>query len=101
MFAADLHIHTKHSPDSIMEPRRILKVAALKGLSAVAVTDHDTMRGVIRITEEASTDSVLMVPGIEMRTTRGEITGLFVQKEPKTRAFPEVVVRDRKSQNPV
>ncbi|MFX0204875.1 MAG: PHP domain-containing protein, partial [Candidatus Hodarchaeota archaeon] len=41
----DLHVHSKYSFDSLMEPKTIIKVAGKKGLDCVAVTDHNTIKG--------------------------------------------------------
>ena len=40
----DLHAHSKYSPDSVLEPERIVKTAIKRGLSGIAVTDHDTIK---------------------------------------------------------
>ena len=41
----DLHIHSKYSFDSIMSPKRIVKVAQDNGLDCIAITDHDSIKG--------------------------------------------------------
>jgi len=39
----DLHIHSKYSSDGIIEPEKIVKIAAKRGLNGIAITDllHD------------------------------------------------------------
>ena len=41
---ADLHIHTTFS-DGINTPEAIVRQAVAAGLSAIAITDHDNVRG--------------------------------------------------------
>jgi hypothetical protein len=88
----DLHVHTKYSFDSLLEPRTIIKSALKRGLSAIAITDHNTLKGSLATLREASSIQDLMVIlGIEIRTNQGDIVGLFVQNEIDSREFYEVV----------
>ena len=61
----DLHVHTTAS-DGIYPPERVVAEAAAAGLSAVAVTDHDTIAGIEPALSAAG--SVLVVPGLELGT---------------------------------
>jgi len=70
----DLHVHTWYSPDGMMEPRRLLKKAVALGLSAVAITDHN------RLTEVKGGE-IPIIPGEEIKTSAGEIIGLFLNQE--------------------
>ena len=49
----DLHIHTTYS-DGI-DSRKIVSLAKSAGLGAIAITDHDTLDGVIPAVTRAST----------------------------------------------
>ena len=42
----DLHVHSTAS-DGTLTPSQVVKLAADKGLSAIALTDHDTVDGVL------------------------------------------------------
>ncbi len=86
---ADLHIHSKYSglskilfvkyPDSISEPRDILRNAELRGLDVVCITDHNSIRGGL---EASKLDSpVDVVVGEEVSTAEGEVLGLFLTEE--------------------
>lgn len=46
-FCADLHIHTCHSMDSLAKPENVLDAAMGKGLSAIAITDHNEIAGAL------------------------------------------------------
>ena len=80
----DLHIHSNAS-DGSCSPAEVIKMAADAGLSAVALTDHDTMNGVPEALETAQKINIECIPGIELSAVYGDrevhIVGLFL--EPK------------------
>jgi len=89
---ADLHVHTKYSFDCLLEPRTVVKVASKRGLAAIAVTDHNTIRGSLAAIREASlVENLMVIPGIEVKTDMGDLIGLYVQEEIKSRSFYDVV----------
>lgn len=46
MNLVDLHIHSNASHDGELSPGHIVKIAAQKGIKALAITDHNTIAGV-------------------------------------------------------
>ena len=99
---ADLHIHTKYSgicrfwklkfPDSVEEPRNILKVAKKRGIEIVAITDHNTIRGGVEAKKLEKEFGVEVIVGSEVMTTEGEIIGLFLNEEiPKGLSSEETI----------
>lgn len=72
----DLHIHTFFSRDSFIKPQLLPKTAALKGLAGFAVTDHDFFGA----HKKLEPGSMIVVPGMEIRTTAGDILALFIQE---------------------
>ena len=48
----DLHIHLKYSSDGVLDPEKIVKIAAKRGLNGVAITDHNTIIDNRRIKSE-------------------------------------------------
>jgi predicted metal-dependent phosphoesterase TrpH len=67
----DLHTHSTTS-DGTMSPADLVKYAHKKGLSAIAITDHDTIDG---IDEGVATGNILgleVVPGIELSVKYGD-----------------------------
>jgi len=76
---ADLHNHTHFSPDSILSPKDLARRARETGLGCVAVTDHNTVRGGLAACEIA--DGILVIVGEEVRSSEGEILGLFLTKD--------------------
>ncbi|MCJ8011281.1 PHP domain-containing protein [Paenibacillus sp. KQZ6P-2] len=66
----DLHTHTLAS-DGMQSPADNVRLAYEKGLSAVAITDHDTVVGIPEATEEGERCGVTVVPGVEISTRAG------------------------------
>ena len=88
----DFHVHSKYSYDSFLNPRLIVKTAKRKGLSAVAITDHNTTKGAAETVREASlSGDLIVVPGIEVKTNIGDIIGLWVEGKIRSRSFLSVV----------
>ncbi|MGC8831617.1 MAG: PHP domain-containing protein [Thermoproteota archaeon] len=72
----DLHIHTFFSRDSLIDPKLLPKKAALRGLAGFAVTDHDFFGA----HEKIDPGGLIVVPGMEIRTTAGDLIVLFIQE---------------------
>ncbi|GIP25271.1 PHP-like protein [Paenibacillus sp. J23TS9] len=66
----DLHTHTRAS-DGMQSPADNVRRASEKGLSAVAITDHDTVAGVLEAMEEGERCGIDVVPGVEISTRAG------------------------------
>lgn len=60
----DLHIHTIYS-DGDKTPKQIIKMAKEKGLTTIAITDHDMIMGLKTLTEE-DLEGIKFIPGVEM-----------------------------------
>ncbi len=63
--AVDLHAHSTAS-DGSDPPRTLVRRAARIGLSAVALTDHDTQEGIAEAEEAAVAAGIELVPGVEL-----------------------------------
>lgn len=61
----DLHVHSNVS-DGTFTPREVAFYAKAKGLSAIALTDHDSMDGIDACIEAAKLVDLLVIPGIEL-----------------------------------
>jgi predicted metal-dependent phosphoesterase TrpH len=61
----DLHLHTTIS-DGRCTPHELVDRAAAAGLSVMAVTDHDTVGGVLDALERCATHGIVGIPGIEI-----------------------------------
>lgn len=61
----DLHVHTNHS-DGRLNPAEMVDLAIEKGLSGIAITDHDTTTGIDEAIERSlQYKDFKVIPGIE------------------------------------
>jgi len=81
---ADLHMHTNLG-DGWISPARLIEAARRRGLTLIAVTDHDQVEGARRVEELLCQEScpVQIITGVEVSTRRGHLIGLFVKHAPK------------------
>ena len=61
----DLHTHSNMS-DGDLSPAVLIREAVRQGLSAVALTDHDTIKGLDSAREAAKLENLRFIPGIEI-----------------------------------
>lgn len=81
----DLHLHSFYSADAADSPEALIAAARARGLSGIAITDHDTCeahdylrgQGLAREDGEA-VDGFLIVPGVEVSTADGHLLCLGV-----------------------
>ncbi len=74
---ADLHVHSIFSNDSLITPKELVFYAKKRGLTAVAVTDHDQLKGALKIAKETD---FLVIPGMEVSSKDGHIVALNVSE---------------------
>lgn len=67
MKTIDLHVHSYYS-DGSLSPQELVALALDTGLSAFALTDHDTTDGIDEALEAASGTGLEVIPGIEFST---------------------------------
>ncbi len=83
----DLHCHTTAS-DGACTPCELVRRVAQAGLTAVGITDHDTVGGIDEAMEEGGKLGITVIPGIELSATlRGadvHILGYFVDHHDAT-----------------
>lgn len=85
----DFHVHSAYSRDSALDIKKIIKVAEKRGLSGVALTDHETIIGALKA-KSIARDNFVVIIGSEIKTDKGEIIGLFLNEEIKSREFTGV-----------
>jgi len=86
----DFHIHTCFSYDSFMSPEKILSVAKKKGLDGIVVCDHNTVKGGLEVKRLNNDSNFTVIVGAEIATNAGDVTGIFLTEEIKSRNFIEV-----------
>jgi hypothetical protein len=69
----DLHTHTTYS-DGSQTPAELVAEAAAKGLTAVAVTDHDTVDGLPEALAAGERLGIEVVPGVEINLEHDRVT---------------------------
>ncbi len=77
----DLHAHSTRS-DGTLSPVALVEYAVQKGLSAIALTDHDTVDGIDEALMAGHEKNLTVIPGIEFSTSHEgtdiHILGLFI-----------------------
>ncbi len=84
MARADLHIHTKYSPDACTSPKIVVDcLNAHPTIKAAAITDHNTLEGFIKAKELAKAyPDIAIIPGVEITALEGEIIVLGAEELP-------------------
>jgi predicted metal-dependent phosphoesterase TrpH len=81
---ADLHLHTFFS-DGTYSPEEMVNYAVKHRLSAVALTDHDTVEGCERAAKACHTARIEFIPGTELTAQQDDyelhILGYFVDTQ--------------------
>lgn len=87
----DLHVHTVYSPDSSITLEQLVFWAKNRGLTGVAVTDHNSVEGALKFARETD---FLIIPGTEVNSRDGHVVALNVREViPKGLSAEETVER--------
>jgi len=78
----DLHSHTSASFDSLASPRSVIRAAASRGLTHLAITDHDRIDGALEARDTPGREglSLTILVGQEIRTRDGDLIGVFLDR---------------------
>ncbi len=93
----DCHVHTEYSADGVVPVDKIVGICRQRGLHCIAVTDHNTIEGALRA-KEAAKDRLHVIVGEEVKTSEGEVTGLFLQYHIPPGLSPEATIYEIKQQ---
>lgn len=104
MARIDLHTHTTAS-DGSLSPEDLVRLAKHQGVSALAVTDHDSVAGLKRADDEGVRQGVEIIPGIEIsclyRDVELHILGYFINPEdPRLQPTLDKYLASRNARNP-
>ncbi len=81
---ADFHIHTRFSRDSILPEEKFARLAVERGLTHVAITNHNNVEGAIAVRDKVAElgldDRLTVIQGEEVSTADGEVVGIFLTK---------------------
>src|SRR6185436_10819733 len=77
---ADLHTHSRASFDSLASPEAMLRTAASRGLTHLAITDHDRIDGAVAARDLAAriAPEVTVIVGEEIKTLDGDLVALHL-----------------------
>jgi len=90
-----MHGHTYHSKDSRLQPRRIVERARAMGLDAICITDHNEIHGAFEV---AALGVLPVIIGEEVKTSEGEIIGLFLKEHIPSLMSPRETIAAIKEQ---
>lgn len=99
--AIDTHVHSFHSKCSVAVPEQLIITAVTRGLSGIAVMDHNNIEGArhtAACAQALKDDGVIpgdfiVIPGIEVNTRSGHVGGLFIDENIERGLTPEQAVR--------
>ena len=96
----DLHCHTKYSYDASSSVESIIAQGKKMGLDGVAITDHENTDGWEEAIELGKKHNFLIILGEEMKTTKGDVLGLFLKERINGyKKEPRFVMEEIKKQN--
>ncbi|MEM2918362.1 MAG: PHP domain-containing protein [Candidatus Altiarchaeota archaeon] len=75
----DIHIHSNYS-DGVNSPEEIVRYAKKIGLSGIAITDHNEIRGSLKAMKFQD-KNFNVIPGIEISAIEGHILALYVKEK--------------------
>lgn len=75
----DLHCHTRASFDCLSAPKAVVRAAAERGLTHLAITDHDRIDGALEARELAPAELTVLV-GEEVKTRDGDLICVFLEE---------------------
>jgi len=73
----DLHCHTSASFDALASPRAVVETAARRGLTHLAITDHERIEGALEARAVAPEGLTVLV-GEEIRSRDGDLVAIFL-----------------------
>jgi predicted metal-dependent phosphoesterase TrpH len=81
---ADFHIHTRFSRDSILGEERFIRLALQRGLTHVAITNHNNVEGAVAVRDKVRDlgleSELTVILGEEVSTADGEVVGVFLER---------------------
>lgn len=96
MLKYDLHMHTGYSKCSNLSPEVLIRIAKKRWLDGIAVTDHHTIEGALRVKKLNKDKQFEVIVGEEITTQYGDVLAYYLQKPIKSTDFFEVAEEVKK-----
>ena len=91
----DLHCHSRGSFDSLANPTAIMAAALKRGLTHLAITDHDRVDVALHARDEAP-DGLTIIVGEEIKSADGDLIAVFLDRlVPPGMSAPETIAAVR------
>jgi len=91
MWRYDLHVHTKYSSDGKSSIKEVVSRAEQIGLSGIAITDHNVLKGALEA--KGIPSNIEIIPGCEITLNNGKhIIGLYLTKEMNKNDLDSVIL---------
>lgn len=78
----ELHTHSYYS-DGQLSPRQLVRLAKKRKIKNLALTDHDSVKGIKEAINEGKKIGVNVIPAVEIRCNAGEILSYFIDPDNK------------------
>lgn len=69
----DLHMHSNYSADGEHPPAELVRLCHGRGIGVMALTDHNSIKGILEATEAAKGYGIHVISGIELDCTFNEV----------------------------
>lgn len=88
----DFHVHSRFSQDGRMSVVEILNISKARNIGAVAITDHNSIRGSLLAREQAKGKGVIVIRGTEVSSSAGHIAALGIDEDVPKKLSPEETI---------
>jgi len=89
----DIHVHSSFSNDGTVSPEDILKYAMKIKLDGIAITDHNEIKGALKLWKDnKSRNDFVVIPGMEISSEKGHILALGIKDSVPRDLSPEETI---------
>jgi predicted metal-dependent phosphoesterase TrpH len=88
-WTVELHAHTNYSRDGVVRLDELQGLCRAKGIDKLAITDHNRVDGALTA---ARLYPMLVIPGLEVKTTKGEILAWYISEDVPVGLSPQETI---------
>jgi len=74
---SDLHVHSYYS-DGELSPKEVVRLAKKKGIKNLAITDHNSVKGIGDAIKEGKKIGINVIPGVEIAAKEDEVLCYYI-----------------------